>query len=104
MAKRERTSNEPQEWQDGQAAAREAREVVAGQLSALVVDRDITGDRSLLARRLRELLVAEGTEDATLIRAAAMEVAHAGAAWCVAMDLRQRWVERTRATRYGAGS
>lgn len=90
MSRKPGESNEPQAWKKGQAEARKARAVVAGQLSAMIIERDATGDRSLLARRLRQLAEAERGGDGKVIRAAIMEIALAAAQWAVARDLRQR--------------
>lgn len=80
-------NNEPLEWQQGQAQAREVRARVAEQLSGALVGRDMTGGQALVARRLRELQAARQGEDAVLLRAAAWEAALAMAAWVVQLDL-----------------
>lgn len=90
-ALKKRSSNEPQDWLAGQAAAREARAAVGQQLAALLVERDMTGDKKLLVRRLRQLASVEAERDQATLRAAVMEVCVAAAAWVVSLDLRQRW-------------
>jgi hypothetical protein len=89
VAKR-RASNEPTEWKEGQAKARAAREIVAAQIVEDLVGRDMTGDREVFLRRLRDLAEAESSGDVNMVRAAVMELTLAGAAWAVALDLRQR--------------
>lgn len=84
-------SNEPQEWVEGQAAAREARQRVADQIAQLLVKRDMTGDEAVFVRRINELGAAVREGDHAVIRAAVMEATLAGGAWLVALDLKQRW-------------
>lgn len=90
------SSNEPLDWQAGRAAARAGREVVAGQLVAELRGRDSTGGRAMLARRVRELVVAERGRDEAVLRAAIIEVSLAAAQWAVSVDLKQHRRERGR--------
>lgn len=85
-----RKASEPVEWVRGQEAARAARAAVAEQLTALLVGRGMTGDRAVLALRVRQLAEAEREGDPAVVRAAVMEVSAAAAAWCVSLDLGQR--------------
>lgn len=84
-----RPKKEPQEWTEGQARARAARARVAGQLAALVLERDATGSRDAFALRLTQLAAAQRDGDAEAVRAAVMEVSISAAQWVVSLDLRQ---------------
>lgn len=84
-----RKNNEPTEWQDGQAAARRAREDVVEQLGTLIIGLDMTGSASNFAHRLRQLADARREGDREVLRGAVMEVAVACAMWAVALDLKQ---------------
>lgn len=112
MAKLAATSREPEEWQRATAAARETRDVVAGQVAELIVAGDQMGSaatvnvrleavreaarRQTMARtvlaKAREMSLpvgpaAEAVEEARMVlRAAVMELTVAGAAWVAAMD------------------
>lgn len=83
-------SNEAQEHTKGTKKARDARKNVAKQLAVLIEQREITGDRDLLAMRLRQVFEAEEEGDRDALRASVMEVTLAAAGWVVAIDLRQR--------------
>jgi len=78
---------QPQEWVTGQSAARQARAHVASQLTEHVIAGDLTGSRSLTARRVRNLAEAERSGDQMVIRASLMDLAAAAAAYACQIDL-----------------
>lgn len=81
--------DEPQEWKAATERAQEIRVNVGQQLAALVAEADITGSGGLIAKRVRGIVEAEGSGDQTLVRAAAMELAVAAAAFAVGIDVRE---------------
>lgn len=79
--------DEPQEWKDRSAQARDARANVGQQLTDLLVEADITGSLAMIAKRVRELAQAEASGDMTVMRAASMELAVAAGVYAAGMDL-----------------
>lgn len=76
------------EWAVGATAARDARQVVSGQLTEALVERDETGSRDLFTDRLKQVLEADRMGDPMAMRAAVFELTVSGAAWLVSIDLR----------------
>lgn len=68
-------------------AAQASRERVAEQFAASLHERDLAGDRDVVARRVLEFVHAERSGDLGALRAAAMEIALAAGELCVTLDL-----------------
>jgi hypothetical protein len=79
--------DEPQEWKERSEDARKARLNVGQQFTDLLVEADITGSSQLIAKRVREMVEAEGSGDRTMMRAAAMELAVAAGVYAAGIDL-----------------
>lgn len=79
--------DEPQEWKENTERARAARAHVGDQLAEALLEADITGSPSLIAKRVRGMLEAEQTGDTTLARAATMELAIAAGVYAAGIDL-----------------
>lgn len=63
------------------------RDVVAEQVAELIRESGITGSPDLIAARVREIVAAQRTGDPYTVRAAAMNVAVAAAAYAVQIDM-----------------
>lgn len=87
VSRAEASKGDPAAWQSGARRATTARANVAAQLTLDIIESDMTGSGSLLADRLRLLTTARGVGDLGATRAAAMDVAHAAAAYAVALDV-----------------
>lgn len=84
-------ADELPEWKEGAKTARARRKQVAAQISDALQERDETGSRAVLARRLQELVSADREPDPIALRGAVFEVAISAGQWIVELDLeRQR--------------
>lgn len=85
------TADELPEWKEGARTARARRKLVGTQLADALKERDETGSRGVVARRVTELVEADRSRDRIAARAAAFELATAAAQLVVELDLeRQR--------------
>lgn len=71
----------------GVVAARAARATVARHLEELLATADMTGSRAQIAQRMRTFFADEADGDAVVVRASAMEVAVAWAAYVAHLDM-----------------
>ena len=78
------------EWKEGARTARARRKLVAEALAGALVERDETGSREVLVKRLAEYVDATREGDELALRAAAFEVAVVAGQLVVALDLRRR--------------
>jgi hypothetical protein len=78
---------DPEEFRVGTEEARAVRAEVAAQLTSMITEMDMTGSKSYLTRRLRELAAAEASGDPMALNAAVMELGAACGAWASAIQL-----------------
>jgi hypothetical protein len=87
ISRSEVTESDPEEFRIGTTEARAVRENVATQLTAMILEMDMTGSQPYLVRRLRELNAAVASGDPMALNAAVMEVGAAAGAWAASIQL-----------------
>lgn len=89
MATRARTVVDEPEIR-GVMAGRAARAVVAQHLEELLATADMTGSRAQIAQRMRTFFADETDGDPVVVRASAMQVAVAWAAYVAHLDMQMK--------------
>lgn len=78
---------DPLAWQEGATSARACRKNVAAQVTASIIDADLTGSKDFVAKRVAQYARACTSADPAAERAALMELSTAAACTAAAIDM-----------------